>query len=121
MTLFDYLNSYDCISLVTFRANGEPVATPVWFADVDGTLYVVTRAPSGKVKRIRHNGRVTVAPCDADGTLLGPAVEAVARLADGSESRVAAAALDAKYGAELRRLLKLDAHIARVHLAIAAG
>ena len=43
------------VSLVTFRKNGVPVYTPLWFAEQDGKLYVQTRNDSGKYKRIRNN------------------------------------------------------------------
>ncbi len=33
---------YRYLSLTTYRANGAEVATPVWFASVDSTLYVFT-------------------------------------------------------------------------------
>ncbi len=38
---------YRYLSLITYRANGAEVATPVWFASVDGTLYVFTAGDSG--------------------------------------------------------------------------
>ncbi|MFD9353513.1 PPOX class F420-dependent oxidoreductase [Streptomyces sp. NPDC060031] len=72
------------VSLTTFRKDGTPVATPVWAAAEGGELYLWTRSDSWKVKRIRNNGRVTVAPCDARGRLVeGAPVEAgEARLLD---------------------------------------
>lgn len=57
------------LSLTTYRRDGTPVATPVWFVWNDGTIYVQTDADSGKVKRIRNDPRVTVAPCSATGKL----------------------------------------------------
>lgn len=50
------------ISLTTFRKNGAGVATPVWFGEEDGKLYVMTRSDMGKTKRIRNNPHVRVAP-----------------------------------------------------------
>jgi uncharacterized protein len=50
------------ISLETYRRNGEPVRTPVWFLEQDGILYVHTDDRTGKVKRIRRNPKVRVAP-----------------------------------------------------------
>ena len=50
------------ISLETYRRNGEPVRTPVWFLEENGTLYVHTGGSTGKVKRIRRNPKVRVAP-----------------------------------------------------------
>jgi len=68
------------LSLTTFRGDGRPVATPVWFA-VDGDRMLVwSGASEGKVKRIRNNSRVIVAVCDYKGKVKGPAVEATAVL-----------------------------------------
>lgn len=50
------------ISLETYRKNGKPVRTPVWFLKEEGTLIVHTGGNSGKVKRIRRNPKVRVAP-----------------------------------------------------------
>ena len=54
------------ISLVSFKRDGTPVATPLWFV-VDGErLLAITDAHSAKVKRIRRDPEVTVAPCRAE-------------------------------------------------------
>ena len=50
------------ISLETYRKSGEPVRTPVWFLEENGILYVHTDDSTGKVKRIRKNPKVRVAP-----------------------------------------------------------
>ncbi len=84
------------ISVTTFKRDGTAVATPVWCVGENGTLLVYTEANSGKVKRIRHNAHVTVAPCSARGEPRGPAVEADATVIAGSEE--VAALLSRKYG-----------------------
>ena len=38
------------VSLATFRKNGVAVHTPVWFAEEDDKLYVMTRSDSGKLQ-----------------------------------------------------------------------
>ena len=86
------------VSLTTFRRTGAAVATPVWAAPDDGTLVVWTRADSGKVKRLRHTSRVTVAPCDVRGRVQGPAVDAVAEFVDHADWPQALAALRRAYG-----------------------
>ena len=48
------------ISLTTFRKTGLAVPTPVWFGEMDGKLYVMTRSDMGKTKRIRNNPQVRV-------------------------------------------------------------
>ncbi|MGY1844093.1 PPOX class F420-dependent oxidoreductase [Modestobacter sp. SYSU DS0875] len=86
------------VSLTTFRRTGAPVATPVWAAPHGDELVVWTRADSGKVKRLRHTSRVTVAPCDVRGRLRGPAVDAVATFVPREEWPAALAALRRRYG-----------------------
>ncbi|MFJ3977195.1 PPOX class F420-dependent oxidoreductase [Streptomyces sp. NPDC090021] len=78
------LGSARYVSLTTFRKDGTPVATPVWAVADGGELYVWTRSDSWKVKRIRNDGRVTVAPCDVRGRVEEgvSAVEGRARLLD---------------------------------------
>jgi hypothetical protein len=91
--------------LTTFRKNGIAIATPMWFAENAGVIYMYTGATSGKVKRIRNSGRVTLAPCTASGKVTGVEVEAHARIVSGSqEISRAEAALAKKYGIR-RRLL----------------
>ena len=52
------------LSLETFRKSGQGVPTPVWFVQDGPALYISTEGSSGKVKRIRNNARVRIAPCD---------------------------------------------------------
>jgi PPOX class probable F420-dependent enzyme len=83
--------------LTTFRKDGTPVATPVHVA-VDGDVaYVRTFDPSGKVKRIRRNGNVEVAPSTLRGRPTGPTSRAHARILEGAEAAHAAQLLAAKY------------------------
>lgn len=84
------------INVTTFKRDRTAVATPVWCAGNNGSLLVFTEADSGKVKRIRHDPHVTVAPCSFRGTPRGPAVDADATLASGTEE--AEALLARKYG-----------------------
>lgn len=101
---FAALRDAQYIRLTTFRKSGAGVAMPVWFAQVGDTLYITTLAQAGKVKRIRANPRVLVAPCDARGVTSGPAVEAHARLLAPEEFERAEAALKAKYGMQYRMI-----------------
>jgi PPOX class probable F420-dependent enzyme len=90
------------VSLTTFRRTGQPVPTPVWAAPDGDDLVVWTRADSGKVKRLRHTARVTVAPCDVRGRLTGPVVEATAGFVDRADWPAALAALHRAYGWRFR-------------------
>jgi PPOX class probable F420-dependent enzyme len=90
--------------LVSYRRSGDPVATPVWFALDGDRLVFESDADSAKVRRIRRDPRVRVAPCTLRGNPLGPPVEGVARVLEPAEAEAAERALDRKYG-RLRRLL----------------
>jgi PPOX class probable F420-dependent enzyme len=43
----------------------------MWFVSDGGRLFALTDLHSGKVRRIRRNPRVLIAPCRADGKLRG--------------------------------------------------
>ena len=89
------------LSLETFRKTGVGVRTPVWFAQPPDkpVLYVYTEADAGKVKRIRNNPKVRIAPCNFRGDLRGDWVEACARICDDpQESVVGQQLLRRKYG-----------------------
>jgi PPOX class probable F420-dependent enzyme len=87
------------LSLATVRRNGAEVRTPIWFVLVDDRLWIVTGGDSGKVKRLRNNPRVRVAPSDVRGIVHGPWREGSARIADDpGEIAHAHAMLRAKYG-----------------------
>jgi PPOX class probable F420-dependent enzyme len=68
------------VSLTTFRRDGTPVATPVWLVAWEDGIAVWTNAGTGKVKRLRRNRSVTVAPCTFRGRLLGDPIAGQARL-----------------------------------------
>ena len=106
---FSSLDGHQYMSLTTFRKNGQPVPTPVWFAHHYGKLVLFTLAGTGKVKRVSHTARVTVAPCTMNGKLLGEAVEGTARiLSDASERKAADDTLNRKYGLMKRALNLLN-------------
>ncbi len=86
------------ICLTTFQHDGEPVATPLRFAQVDDKLYVITLATAGIVKRIHENAQVEVAPCTAQGDLLGAPLEGMAILLPPDQRSAACHALNRKYG-----------------------
>ena len=78
--------------------------TPVWFAEAGGCLYLRTIANSGKVKRIRREARVRIAPCELAGKVTGVWLDAEARALAPDDPAVARAdrALDSKYGDDRR-------------------
>ena len=85
------------ISLATFRKSGVKVATPVWFGEDGGKLYVMTLSKMGKTKRIRNNPQVTVAPCTMRGKLTGPEIAAIARILPPEEQAHARQTINRKY------------------------
>jgi hypothetical protein len=92
------LTKHQYINLETFRKSGAGVKTPVWFVQDGGSLYVRTMANSGKVKRIRNNSQVKIAPCKGNGALLGDWLPATAReVKDQDTQRKVDRLLDQKY------------------------
>jgi PPOX class probable F420-dependent enzyme len=101
------LENQKYISLTTFRRTGAAVATPVWFVQLQNTLYIYTDATAGKVKRIRNNPQVQLASCTMLGKVKGPLITGVARIVTDPQEQVRAeAASNAKYWIA-RRLLSL--------------
>jgi PPOX class probable F420-dependent enzyme len=88
------------VALTTFRRDGRPVTTPIWFA-VDGDVVVAySEADAGKVKRIRATGRVAVQACDVRGRVRSgaPSLQGTGRVLDVDESARAEVVLARKYG-----------------------
>ena len=79
MTLSD-LAQERYVSLTTYKRDGTAVSTPVWVAGDDGRLLVWSAADTWKVKRIRRENHVRLAPCDARGKPRGEAVDAQATI-----------------------------------------
>ena len=96
---FASLYSHQYTLLKTFRKSGDAMPTPVWFANESGKLYITTNSTSGKVKRIKNNGRATLTPCDQRGRIIGDGkeVEGMARVLPEAEYARANAVLLRKY------------------------
>lgn len=86
------------ISVETFRKNGEGVKTPVWFVEFQNQLCLATGPESGKVKRMRNNPAVRVAPCKMDGTVIGEWQPATIRFMQGDEVKAMDKLYSKKYG-----------------------
>lgn len=90
--------------LVSYRQDGTPVPTPVWFA-VDGDrVYAQSGVNAYKLRRISRDPNVLVAPCNSRGKPLGPPMAGQARILPDS---AAEALLLAKYGRTRRIYLKM--------------
>jgi len=100
------------LSLETFKRDGRGVQTPVWFVlRENGAFYAYTEAGSWKVKRIRRNSRVRVAPCTWRGNVIGPWEVGRASFVGGEEERTASGLLDRKYF--LKKIFNLLARLRR--------
>jgi PPOX class probable F420-dependent enzyme len=113
MTTLEQLGSEKYVLLTTFRKDGRAVSTPLW-AVADGSgLAFWTPAETGKVKRIRNSGRVTVQACDLRGNPTGgEAVEAQARIGDAADRARIGRKLNQKYGL-IGRITQLGSRLRR--------
>jgi len=85
------------VLLTSYRRDGTPVGTAVNMA-VDGDrAFVRTPHRTGKVKRLRNNPNVEIAPSTFLGKPTGPAIRAQARLLSGDEAKYASGKLARKY------------------------
>jgi uncharacterized protein len=99
MDALKQFNGKKYLNLETFRRSGESMKTPVWFTQEGETIYVRTVANSGKVKRVRNNNRVNIAPCRMDGSVTGEWVPAQAcEVTKGDIDKKVDRLLDKKYG-----------------------
>ena len=97
MTIPKEIRGQKYISLTTFRKSSQAVNTPVWFAEQDERLYVMTRSDSGKYKRLRNNPQVKLAACTMRGQITGPEFSATARVLPPEDWPGAKKALHRKY------------------------
>ncbi|MFB5629799.1 MAG: PPOX class F420-dependent oxidoreductase [Nitrosarchaeum sp.] len=72
MKIQDIINQ-KYLSLETYRKNNLPVQTPVWFVVHKDTIHIVTREKTGKIKRLKNNNNVQIAPCTFNGKITGKA------------------------------------------------
>ena len=107
------------VSLTSFKRDGTGIATPVWFVTDEGRLLVLTGLESLKVKRIRRNPEVTVAPCSASGRVRGEPVPARAELLPEGELHRVEQLMNRKY--RIDRLLILPIYRAAQRLRGARG
>lgn len=102
---FAPFSGHKYLCLETLRKSGAAVRTPVWFAAESSsntpgdaaTLYFYTIHNSGKIKRIRNNPLVRIAPCDMRGEVQGPWSDAHAEIIEGEAARHAMKLLNRKY------------------------
>lgn len=116
-TLWREIAASPFVSLGTYRRNGAVVSVPVWIARDGDELVVTSERATGKVKRLRNDGRVTLRPCSRMGAVEPDAitVEAAGRIAGAAgEDKRADSALRSKYGLQYRAILSFEALVRRV-------
>lgn len=91
------------LSFATLKKSGDWVATPVWFAPLEGHYYLFSAGDAGKVKRLRNFSEARIAPCTATGRLTGEWMDTRADLLETAEEEATALrALHRKYGLTMK-------------------
>ncbi len=86
------------LNLETFRQDGRGVQTPLWFVEREGVLYMRTPMDTWKVKRIRRNSSVRVAPSNFQGEAKGAWLDGVAEVMPAVQASWVNKAFRQKYG-----------------------
>lgn len=120
----DSLRGHKYGLVVTFRRDGTAVPSVVWMAVAeDGHLYFETAADSWKVKRIRRDQRVVVAPSNIRGRPTGAPRLGEARILPREEWARAETTLARAFGAGRRlyqRLFPMADHV-RTYVEVVAA
>ncbi|MGA8116072.1 MAG: PPOX class F420-dependent oxidoreductase [Actinocatenispora sp.] len=100
------------VRVTTFRRSGVAVPTPVWHAIDGDTVVIWSTRDAGKVKRLRNDGRVLLAPCTFKGEPTGPEIEAHGEILDGPGSATVRRLIARRYGI-VGRLTMLGSRLRR--------
>jgi PPOX class probable F420-dependent enzyme len=95
----DSLRASRYAQLRTYRRDGRPVDTPIWF-DLDGNTLVFRTKIGPKTKRITNNPAVELRVCDYKGRVPDSAITHTGRavVLSGEEAQRANRRLRARYG-----------------------
>jgi uncharacterized protein len=104
--------------LVSYRKNGQPMPSPVWFGTAGGKVYFQTSPDGYKVKRIRNNPEVRVAPCDSRGKPLGPPFVGKARVVSDDEAAAAERTVQSNYGVGRRIYTSFSGRVPNVYVEV---
>ncbi|MGZ4599884.1 PPOX class F420-dependent oxidoreductase [Oryzihumus sp.] len=110
-TTFAGLGDQRFVSLTTFRRSGVGVPTPVWVARDGDALVVTTPEGSGKVKRLRHDARVELRPCNRRGRVdagARPVTGTAAIITDEATTGRLTDLIRSKYGLEFRLVMAVE-------------
>jgi len=86
------------INLETYKNDGTPIRTPVWFVIDKNLIYVITRDSTGKVKRLGNNQNVRIVPCSFKGEPKNEWVKGAAENITGEEADKVIKLRKKKYG-----------------------
>ena len=86
------------INLETYKKDGTPIRTPVWFVIDKDLIYVITRDSTGKVKRLGNNQDVRIVPCSFKGEPKNEWVKGKAEVITGGEADEIIKLRKKKYG-----------------------
>ena len=90
------------VNLETYKKDGTPVRTPVWFMIDSDIVYVVTREKTGKVKRLKNNQNIKIVPCSFKGKPESEWIKGIAQKVTGEEAEKAIKLRKKKYGFSAR-------------------
>jgi PPOX class probable F420-dependent enzyme len=91
------LSEMKYINLETYKKNGQPVRTPVWFVIYNKKIYFRTDSNSGKVKRIMNNQNVSIAACDLLGKIKAEWIKGVVKIANDVDPETINTLINKKY------------------------
>jgi PPOX class probable F420-dependent enzyme len=83
--------------LRTYRRDGTPVDTPIWFV-IEGRTALFRTKIGPKTRRLQARGDVQLTACDHRGTPQGAAVPGRARMLSGDAAQQGNTALHRRYG-----------------------
>lgn len=90
------------IALETYRKDGIGITTPVWYVRDGDIIWVVTRERTGKVRRVRNDGRVRLAVSDFKGRPKGEWFGGTATIVGGEQAERAISLRNKKYWMTVR-------------------
>ena len=90
------------INLETYKKDGTPIRTPVWFVIHNDLIYVITRDSTGKVKRLKNNQDVRIVLCSFKGEPKSEWIKGKAHNITGDEADKAIKLRKKKYGMSAR-------------------
>ena len=90
------------INLETYKKDGTPIRTPVWFMIDSEVIYIITREKTGKVKRLKNNQNIRIVPCSFKGESKNEWINGVAQKIMGDNAERAIKLRKKKYGISVR-------------------